>query len=66
MKQHIQNLIKNSLNKLGIDYNEKIIFTIPKDEKFGDFSTNIALVLGKKLNINPRKLAEDIVNNIKN
>ena len=66
MKQYIQNLIKNSLNKLGIEYNDEIIFTIPKDEKFGDLSTNIALVLGKKLNINPRKLAEDIVNNFKN
>jgi len=66
VKQYIQNLIKNSLNKLGIEYNDEIIFTIPKDEKFGDLSTNIALVLGKKLNINPRKLAEDIVNNFKN
>ena len=66
MKQYIQNLIKNSLNKLGIEYNDEIIFTIPKDEKFGDLSTNIVLVLGKKLNINPKKLAEDIVNNIKN
>jgi len=66
VKQYIQNLIKNSLNKLGIEYNDEIIFTIPKDEKFGDLSTNIVLVLGKKLNINPKKLAEDIVNNIKN
>ena len=66
MKQYIQNLIKNSLNKLGIEYNDEIIFTIPKDEKFGDLSTNIVLVLGKKLNINPKKLAEDIVNNFKN
>ena len=33
----------------------------PKEKSFGDFSTNIAMVLCKKLNMPPRQLAEEIV-----
>jgi arginyl-tRNA synthetase len=31
------------------------------DEKFGDFASNVALVLAKKLNQNPREVAEKII-----
>jgi arginyl-tRNA synthetase len=34
------------------------------DEKFGDFASNVALRLGKKLDKNPRDLAEEISSNI--
>ena len=30
---------------------------VPKDKKFGDYATNIAMVLGKKEGKNPRELA---------
>ena len=33
----------------------------PKDSKLGDFSTNIAMVLGKELKCNPRDLATAII-----
>ncbi|VAX22664.1 Arginyl-tRNA synthetase [hydrothermal vent metagenome] len=33
---------------------------IPKDEKFGDFSTNAAMILASKLKSNPRAIAEKI------
>ncbi|MDR1366094.1 MAG: arginine--tRNA ligase [Holosporales bacterium] len=32
----------------------------PKDQKFGDMSSNVAMVFAKTAGINPRKLAEDI------
>lgn len=35
------------------------------DEQFGDFATNIALRLGKKLGQNPREIAKQIAENIK-
>ncbi len=38
----------------------------PKEKSFGDFSTNIAMVLCKKLNIAPRQLAEEIVDTLNN
>lgn len=36
----------------------------PRDEKYGDYSANVALILGKKLGKNPRELAEEIVTSL--
>ncbi|HOX96549.1 MAG TPA: arginine--tRNA ligase [Candidatus Woesebacteria bacterium] len=36
----------------------------PADEKMGDYSTNIAMVLAKELGRNPRELAIDLVNKL--
>lgn len=36
------------------------------DEKFGDFASNVALIIAKKNNANPREVAEKIIKNIKN
>lgn len=38
----------------------------PKDESFGDFSTNIAMVLAKRLRKNPIELAEEIAVKMRN
>ena len=38
----------------------------PKEKSFGDFSTNIAMVLCKRLNMTPRQLAEEIVETLSN
>jgi arginyl-tRNA synthetase len=45
----------------GID---DIILEKTKDEKFGDYSLNTAMVLAKKQGVNPRKLAAEIVERI--
>jgi arginyl-tRNA synthetase len=50
--------------KLPID-NEEIKIEHPADINFGDYSTNIAMALAKKEKINPRELAENIKNSIK-
>ncbi|HSV95221.1 MAG TPA: arginine--tRNA ligase [Spirochaetia bacterium] len=36
----------------------------PADEKMGDYSTNIAMVMAKELGRNPRELAVDLVNKL--
>lgn len=36
-----------------------------KDKKFGDFSSNIAMVLAKSMNLQPRELAQKIIEQIK-
>lgn len=43
-------------------------FTVehPADEKLGDYSTNIAMVLAKELGRNPRELAVDLVGKLEN
>ncbi len=56
----LQNTIKESLGKLGIEYTGGIHIEHPRDLAHGDFSTNIAMVLAKQEGKNPRELAEGI------
>lgn len=44
---------------------EKIVLDRPKNEDFGDYTTNIALVLGKKEGKSPNEIAQDLVNRLK-
>ena len=44
---------------------ERVVLEHPANSEHGDYSTNIALVLAKKLNKDPREIAEDIVLRIK-
>ncbi|MFQ3307713.1 MAG: arginyl-tRNA synthetase [Candidatus Midichloriaceae bacterium] len=39
---------------------ENIKVEYPRQEKYGDLSTNIALVISKKLNLNPKEVATEI------
>ena len=41
-----------------------IQFNIPQDDSNGDYSTNIAMLLSKKLKKNPRIIADDILENL--
>lgn len=59
MKETIKNLINNAIKNLQL---ESVSFNIehPEDLQNGDYSTNVSLVLSKKVGKNPRELAEDI------
>lgn len=60
-------MIKCSLNKLenNLDLEEnKIVIEVPNNKENGDYSSNIALTLAKKLHKNPLLIAEEIKNNI--
>jgi arginyl-tRNA synthetase len=63
MKQELENLVKSSLNKLNIDF-DNISLTHTKDKKFGDFTTNVAMALAKNLGKNPRDFASEIIANL--
>ncbi|MCX6156496.1 MAG: arginine--tRNA ligase [Ignavibacteriae bacterium] len=60
MKDIIQNIIEKTLKGLhlpvpgfSVDY--------PKNQKFGDFSSNVSLLLSKELKRNPREIAEELL-----
>jgi arginyl-tRNA synthetase len=63
MKDYIENILNNSLSKLGAEKKE-ITLDKPRDEKFGDLTTNVAMTLAKELKSSPRKIAEDIIANL--
>src|SRR3989337_382475 len=69
MKEDVQKIVAESLDvlrrKKGLASNSREIeITIPKRREFGDFSTNIAIVLASELNKKPREVGELIINNI--
>lgn len=62
MEETLKTLIQQALAGLGIETaTEAILLEYPADMAHGDYSTNIAMVLAKKIGKNPKELAEDIV-----
>ena len=62
MKSDIREIIIGSVKKLYKEEINDFDITRPKLKSHGNLSSNIALVLSKKLKVQPRKIAEDIVN----
>jgi len=64
----IKDKIRTSLNEYLDNIKEDIVsFAIerPSEAKYGDYSTNLAMILSKKLKRNPLEIAEEIKKNIK-
>lgn len=64
MKEYIKSEILKTLKSLNYPLRDLLIDR-PKDSKFGDYSTNIALLLSKEMNEVPRKIAKAIQENLK-
>ncbi|MCS7149620.1 MAG: arginine--tRNA ligase [Caldimicrobium sp.] len=66
IRRRIREIIDRSIQKSYTEI-DKINFEVekPKREDFGDLSTNVALVLQGVLKENPRKIAEDLSNQLK-
>jgi arginyl-tRNA synthetase len=59
IQEELTALIRRSLKAGGLDKfaGEEIALDFPTDERFGDFTTNIALKLSKELKSSPRQIA---------
>ena len=57
--EKIEEILASALKNLGIEVGE-IILEHPADLANGDYSTNVALVLAKKLKERPTEIAEKI------
>jgi arginyl-tRNA synthetase len=68
MKNTVRELISDALNRaktngdLTLDSAPNIVIEEPKDKKFGDYSTNVAMLMAKTERKNPRAIAESICN----
>lgn len=64
-KKKLQKLIEGSLQKAYPDLEgREVVIEYPKDETHGDYACNIAMILSKELQQNPREIAQKIVENI--
>src|SRR3990167_965237 len=67
MKQHIENILQSAIQQLQAQGELPIIpafveVDATKDKTHGDFASNIALILAKPAQKNPRDIAEHILN----
>jgi arginyl-tRNA synthetase len=63
MEKTLRELLGKAIKRLGAD-NVVVEIEVPREEKFGDFSTPVAMGLSKVLRKSPRKIAEAIVDAI--
>jgi len=59
-KKYIQDKLKQIITTRGLGWPEKVSLEPPKEKKFGDLATNIALVTCKQVGQNPRQWAESL------
>lgn len=64
IQEMLRGLVEHALKKLSLE-KVAIVFDHPADLKFGDYTTSIALQLGKKIGKNPKEVAEQIVAEIR-
>ena len=60
---NLEKLIEQAVLKSGYS-SDKIVLQKPKHEKFGDYSTPVAMQIAKKLKKNPMEIANVIVKNL--
>lgn len=63
MKEKLQAIIKEQLTDVDVNPQD-ITIEVPKETKFGDYSSNIAMVLCKQLHKSPIQIAEEIQSGI--
>ncbi len=63
MEKEVREVLEKAIEKLGVR-SFLIEIEIPREEKFGDLSTPVAMGLSKILKKPPRKIAEEIVHSI--
>ena len=60
LRDEIKKLVKKAVKKRFDIELKGIEVDKPKEEKFGDYATNIALIIAKKLKKNPKETAENL------
>lgn len=63
--EYLRSLLCPVVSSFGHEWPDNANIEPPKDKKFGDLASNCALVLAKKIGMNPRELAEKIAEQLK-
>jgi arginyl-tRNA synthetase len=65
LKNYLENIFNEASQQLKYLSDVELMFEIPKTNLHGDLSCNVAMILTKKLKMNPRLIAEEIVSKLK-
>ncbi|PKL83452.1 MAG: arginine--tRNA ligase [Ignavibacteriae bacterium HGW-Ignavibacteriae-3] len=64
MKNYLLQLFKAAESKLTYLTEVELVFTVPSQKGHGDYSTNAAMILAKKLKQKPHEVANEIISNL--
>ncbi len=64
MKQTLEKLLKEAVERIGVKEPPHIEIEVPKEESMGDLSTPVAMALAHTLKRPPRDIAEDIAGGV--
>ncbi len=64
MKDYLEKLFAKASDKLEYLKDAEVTFSVPNNPEHGDYATNVALTLTKKLRKNPREIAQEIIDNL--
>jgi len=64
MRETLHKAIRRALTSLQVTEPDQIEFSRPKEAKFGDLSTNVAMTVARATKQNPRVLAQRIIDHI--
>jgi len=62
--EELKSCFKESIEKSGYKFPKDFKFDLPPNEKFGDFSTNVAMLIGKESSLDIKSVAENIIKNL--
>jgi arginyl-tRNA synthetase len=65
LKKYLQKIFEEASHQLPYLAEIELSFDTPKIETQGDLSSNLAMILSKKLKRNPREIATEIISNLK-
>jgi arginyl-tRNA synthetase len=58
---HLAEALKEALTRAGLPIPESVFWEVPREERHGDYATNVAMTLARPARQPPRKVAEAIV-----
>ena len=61
MKQHLDHLLRSAMLEIKADFTGPIVLERPRDPKHGDYSSSIALMQAKAMQLPPKVLAEKMM-----
>jgi arginyl-tRNA synthetase len=69
VREQLTKLVQEASQKIQKPFSENMIefpvaFTVPKNESYGDYATNLAMTMAKVLKQSPLKIAESLVSHI--
>ena len=64
MKNYLHKIFNAASDKLEYLKGIKLTFDVPKNEDFGDYSSNAAMLLSRQLKKSPKVIAQEIIDNL--